>query len=162
MHKLESFQENKMLEILWDFETQTEHLIQKGRPDLVIMNKEKITWDMVDISVPEDHSRVKIKESEKRDKYVDLAKELEKKSMEYENDSDTNCKWCAWNGPKSLWKGIEQLKIGGRIKPSRLQYCWDRLEYREESRRSEVTCYQSDWNKRLSAYISVKNSQVVW
>ena len=36
-----------------------------------------------------------VKESEKRDKYTDLAWELEK-SVEYESDSDTNCDKCAW------------------------------------------------------------------
>ena len=38
--------------------------------------------------------RVKLKESEKKDKYVDLAREL-KKTMEHEIDGDTNCNWCA-------------------------------------------------------------------
>ena len=33
---------------------------------------------------------VKMKESEKRDKYLDLAREL-KKRMEQEGDGDTNC-----------------------------------------------------------------------
>ena len=39
-----------------------------------------------------DH-RVKLKESEKRNKYIDLAKEL--KTKEDESDGDTNCNWCA-------------------------------------------------------------------
>ena len=36
---------------------------------------------IVDFAVPADH-RVKLKESEKKDKYQDLARELKKKSME--------------------------------------------------------------------------------
>ena len=50
----------------------------------------------VDFAVPADH-RVKIKESEKIDGYLDLAWEL-KNAVEYESDSDTNCSWCALNG----------------------------------------------------------------
>ena len=41
--------------------------------------KEKTCW-IVDFAVPADH-RVKLKESEKSDKYLDLAREL-KKTME--------------------------------------------------------------------------------
>ena len=40
---------------------------------------------------------MKIKEKEKRDKYLDLAKEL-KKALEHEDDGDTNCNWRTWNG----------------------------------------------------------------
>ena len=43
----------------------------------------------MDFSVPTDHE-VKLKESEKKDKYMDLAREL-KTTMEYEGDGDTNC-----------------------------------------------------------------------
>ena len=35
---------------------------------------------------------VKLSESEKRDKYLDLARELEK-TIEHESDGDTNCNW---------------------------------------------------------------------
>ena len=51
---------------------------------------------MVDFTVPADHS-VKLKESEQRYKYLNLAKELKKKqTMEHESDGDTYCNWCAW------------------------------------------------------------------
>ena len=43
----------------------------------------------MDFAVPADH-RVKLKESKKKDKYLDLAREL-KKTMENESDDDTNC-----------------------------------------------------------------------
>ena len=39
--------------------------------------------------------RVRLKESEKRNKYLDLAREL-KKTMELENDSDTNSNCGTW------------------------------------------------------------------
>ena len=39
--------------------------------------------------------RVKLKESEKKNKYLDLAWEL-KKTVEHEIDDYTNCNWCSW------------------------------------------------------------------
>ena len=63
--------ENETHKLLWDFEIQTDHLI-----DLVIINlkeKEKIrTHRIVSFAVPAEH-RVKLKENEKKDKYLDLA-----------------------------------------------------------------------------------------
>ena len=74
MHNPESALENEMHKILWDFEIQTDHLISVRRPDLVI---KKRTCRIVEFAIPADH-RVKLKESEKRDKYLDLARELKK------------------------------------------------------------------------------------
>ena len=45
--------------------------------------KRKRTCKIVDFSVPADH-RVKLKEGEKKDKYLDLARELKKKTGEHE------------------------------------------------------------------------------
>ena len=46
----------------------------------------------MDFVVPADH-RVKLKESEKKDKYLYLARTL-KKIVEHESDDYTN--WCSW------------------------------------------------------------------
>ena len=43
----------------------------------LIINKKKRTCKIVDFAVPADH-RVKLKESEKKDKYLDLTRELKK------------------------------------------------------------------------------------
>ena len=42
-----------------------------------------------------------IKESKKRDNYLDLAREL-KKTMEHEGDGDTNCNRCASEQPPKV------------------------------------------------------------
>ena len=47
---------------------------------------------IVDFDVPADH-RINLKESEKKDKYLDLAREL-KKTVEYESNDCANCDWC--------------------------------------------------------------------
>ena len=43
------------------------------------------------------------KESETKDKYLDLARKL-KKTMEQEGDGDTNYGWCTWDNPQSIGK----------------------------------------------------------
>ena len=81
MQSPESVLENEMNKLLLDFEIQTNHWISARRPDLVIINmnnnnkKKKRTCQVVDFDVQADH-RVKLKESEKRDKYLVLAREL--------------------------------------------------------------------------------------
>ena len=92
-------QENATHKLLWDFNIQTDHLISARRPDLIIINKKekekkKRTCKIVDFAVPADH-RIKLKECEKRDKYLDLARELKK--LEHTGDNYTNCNWCDWN-----------------------------------------------------------------
>ena len=113
MHKPESFLENETHKIIWDFEVQTDHLIPARRPDLVLIDKKRKTCHLVDFAVPADH-RVKMKEREKIDKYLDLARELRK----------------LWNMrvkvipivigalgtiPKGLEKSLDELEIRGRI-----------------------------------------------
>ena len=72
-----------------DFNIQTDHLIPARRPDLIIINKKKRICKIVDFAIPADH-RINLKESEKKDKYLDLAREL-KKSVEHENNDCANC-----------------------------------------------------------------------
>ena len=118
MHNPEHVLENDTHKLLWDFDIQTDHLISARRPDLIIINKkkkkrkkkEKRICKIVDFAVPADH-RIKLKECEKSDKYLDLAKELKK----------------LWNmkvtiipivigafGTVTKWlsKGLEDLEVG--------------------------------------------------
>ena len=76
MHNPESVLENETHKLLWDFKTQTDHPILARQPDLVIINKEKRTCQIVNFGFPDDH-RVKLKES-KKDKCLNLARELKK------------------------------------------------------------------------------------
>ena len=75
MPKLESVLENGTQKILWDFDIQTDQRTTARRPDLVLINKKKRTYHLVNFVVPADH-RVKIKESEKINKYLDFDKKL--------------------------------------------------------------------------------------
>ena len=96
------------------FDIHTDHLISARRPDLIIINKKKRTFKIVDFAVPADH-RIKLKECEKKDKELDLAREL-KKTMEHAGDNYTNCNWCVWNSNERITKrtgGLESWRTSG-------------------------------------------------
>ena len=95
MHNPAPVLENDSLKLLWDFDKQTDHLIPVRRPDLIIINKKKRNCIIVDFAVPADH-KIKQKESEKNDKYLDLAREL-KKTVEHADENYTNCNRRVWN-----------------------------------------------------------------
>ena len=105
--------ENNTHKLQWNFHIHTDHLISTRKPDLIINNKKKITCKIVDFAVPADH-RIKLKECEKKENYLDLARELKK----------------LWNMrvtivpivigafdtvTKGLLNGLEDLEVGGRL-----------------------------------------------
>ena len=123
IHNPTSVLKNDTHKLLRDFDIQTDHLISTRRPDIIIINKwkkekRKKTCKIVDFAVPADR-RVKLKESEKKDKYFDLARELKKKNtkkkkiqkkppkktMEHEGDNYTNCNCCSWYTYQRINKG---------------------------------------------------------
>ena len=59
---------------------------------MIINKKRKRTCKIVDFA---DH-RIKLKECEKKNKYLDLVKEL-KKTIEHAGDNYTKNNWCVWN-----------------------------------------------------------------
>ena len=78
-HNPAPVQENDKHKLLWDCDIQTDHLISARRADLIIINwkKKKKNCKIVDFAVLAEH-RIKLKECEKRDKYLDLVRELKK------------------------------------------------------------------------------------
>ena len=120
MHNPEPVLENDTHKLLWDFDIQMDHLISARRPDLIIINKKKRISKIADFAVPADH-RIKLKECEKRDKYLDLARELKK----------------LWNMKvtiipivigafgmviKGLLKGLGDLEVATEWRPSKQQH----------------------------------------
>ena len=66
--------------LICDFDIQTDHLISARRSDVIVIKKKKKKKKkeiakIVNSAVLADH-RIRLKESEKKDKYVDLAREL--------------------------------------------------------------------------------------
>ena len=76
-HQPDTVVENDNHKILWDFDVQTDHLIEARQPDLIIINKEEKKCTIVDFAVPYD-SRVETKQKEKTEKYQDLRREIQK------------------------------------------------------------------------------------
>ena len=112
MHNQAPVLENATHKILWDFNIQTDHLIPARRPGLIIINKKKWTYQIVDFAVPVDH-RIKLKECEKKDKYLDLARELKKLwNMQVTIIPIVNGAFGTVS--KGLLKELEDLEVGGR------------------------------------------------
>ena len=116
MHNPPPVLENDTHKLLWDFDIQTDHQILATRSDLIMINKkkkQKKNSKIVDFAIPTDHW-IELKECEKRDKYLDRARETIK----------------LWNlkvtiilivigafvtVTKGLLKGLENLEFGGRV-----------------------------------------------
>ena len=97
MHNPASVLEKDTHKLLWDFDIHTDHLISARRPDLILINKKKKRiCKIVDFALPAD-DRIKLKECEKKDRYLDLARELKKKKWKNEGNNYTNCDWCFWD-----------------------------------------------------------------
>ena len=114
MHNPAPVLENDTHKLLWNFDIQTDHLISARRPDLIIIKKKKTKEisNIVDFAVPTDHT-IKLKECEKRDKYLDLARELKKKLWNMKV-TIIPIVICAFGTvTKRLLKGLEDLEVGG-------------------------------------------------
>ena len=111
MHNPESVLENEMHKVLGDFEIRTDHLISarlQRDSQQKKKKKKKRTCRIVNLAVTADY-RVKLKENQKRDIYLDLARELKKKTMKHEGDCDLNCNLCAWNNLQRTGKRSGRL-----------------------------------------------------
>ena len=96
--------ENDTHKLLWDFIIQSPNLGQKTKHN---NSQQKEQKKIIDFAVPADH-RIKPKESEKKNKYLNLARHL-KKTMELESDDYNNRYWCFWYSHQTLIKGTEGL-----------------------------------------------------
>ena len=113
MDNPESVLENEMHKLLWNFKIQTDHQILTRWPDLIIMKKRR-TCRIVNFAVPADH-RVKLKECEKRDKYLNLTREL-KKLWNMKVTIIPIVIGALGTVTKGLVQGLEDLEIKGWVK----------------------------------------------
>ena len=115
MHNPAPVLENDTHKLLWDFNIQTDHLLPVRRPDLTIINqkKKKRICKIVDFAVPADH-RINLKESEKKNKYLNLAREL-KKLWNMKVTIVPIVIGALGTITKGLLKGLEILEVGGRV-----------------------------------------------
>ena len=113
MHNMVSVGENEMHKLLWDSETQTDHLILARRLGLIIIKNKKRTRWIVNIALLA-HHLVQLNESEKKDKYLDLAREL-KKLCNINVTVILTVIGVLGTVRKGLVKGPENLEIWGRV-----------------------------------------------
>ena len=122
------------------FWKQTDHLISVRRPHLLRVNEKKKTSQIVNFTVSADH-RVKIKENVKRDKYLELAREL-KKLLNMKVRVKTIIVGTLELISKLIWFGIwKSWKSESEPRPSKVLHCWGQQEYWEEFWRTEETCF---------------------
>ena len=76
-HEPRSILENEDYNILYDFSIQTDHVIEARRPDLVVVDKKERSCKVIDFAVPGD-TRIEEKEKDRKGKYQDLGRELQK------------------------------------------------------------------------------------
>ena len=74
-HRAEPVVENEQVKLLWDFNIQTDKVIEARRPDLLLVNKQTRECQIIDVAIPGD-TRVIKKEEEKIEKYRELGFEL--------------------------------------------------------------------------------------
>ena len=103
------------------------NLGQKTRP-YSNQQKKKRTCKIVDFAVPADH-KIKLKESEKKDKYLNFAREY-KKTMEHERDDYTNCESLSANAEVKNSKGMIIIVTKTRSLTRILKENWNQLDYR--------------------------------
>ena len=74
-----------------------------------------MTCKIVDIALPADY-RIKLKECEKKDKYLDFARELKKNNVWNMKVTIMPIVIGAFSMvPKGLLKGLEDMEVGGRV-----------------------------------------------
>ena len=103
--------------------------------------------ELVDLAVPTDHSG-KLKESEKRNKDIDFARDL-KKNMGHKSDGDTDCNWCSWYSHQRIG-----TRTGGFGKKRYYKRYYGMIEIGRL--RLEETCCHSNSSGKLSANAGVK------
>ena len=113
MHNPAPVLENNTHKLLWDFDIHTDHRISGRRPDLIIINKKKTTYKIVDVAVSADH-RIKLKGCEKKDKYLDHARDL-RKLWDMQVTIIPIVIGAFGTIIKGLLKGLEDLEVGGRV-----------------------------------------------
>ena len=68
-----------------------------------------------------------MKEIKKKDKYLEIAREL-KKTVKRESEGYPNCNWCSWYSHRRIIKGTWGIG-NNKTRPYKLLHFWDRQEY---------------------------------
>ena len=108
MHNPTSVLKKDTHKLLWDFEIQTGHLISATWPDLKIINKRKRTYKIDGLCCP-GWPLSKIKRKRKKDKYLDLTRELKKMWNMKVTFILYYYYWYSWYSHQRIYKGTRGL-----------------------------------------------------
>ena len=155
MHNLGHVRENETHKILWDFEIQTNHLILARRLNQVMVKKKTRTCRIVEFAVSANH-RVKLKETEKKDKYLDFVREV-KKLCNIKVTVIPNVTGALRAVTRVLIQELKDLEIRGRAE-GHLNYSNIKIgqNTKKVSWRLEPTCCHSNSCEKQSAHAGVK------
>ena len=155
MHNPDSILKNEMHKLLWDFDIQTDCLILARQPDLIILNKKKITCRIMDFAVPTDH-RLKLSENKKKDHYLDLAREFKKTVAIILIVIGALGKVI-----KGLIQGLEDMEIRGRVEIIQTTVLVRSTRILRRVLEIGETCCHSNSNEWPTAKTDMKNPQGV-
>ena len=113
MHNPTAVLENDTHKLLWDFDIKTDTLIGAWRQEFKVINQKKRPCKIVDVVVLADH-RIKLKESEQEDKYLELVRNW-KKLWNMKMTFMPIVIGAYGTVSKKLLKLLEDLKVGGRL-----------------------------------------------
>ena len=133
---------NNTHKLLWVFDIQTDLLISTRRPNLIVINnRKKRTCKIVDFAVLADH-RIKLKEKEKKDKYLDLAREL-KKLWNMKVTIIPIVIGAFGTVTKGLFNGLGNFEERGRVETIQTTALLRTARILRRAWRLEETCYQT-------------------
>ena len=112
-HELGKVVENFSWKILWDVTIQTDHVIEARRPDMVIIDKTKYEYKIIDFACPFD-SRIEERQKDKINGYNDLKRKL-KKNMGCTSESNPCSASCIKNNTKEIKQRLSDVGIERRI-----------------------------------------------
>ena len=95
--------------IIWDFDIPTDYLISARKTDLIIINKKKLSTLLSRLDY-----RIKLKESEEKDKYLDFGWEM-KNLWNMQVTIIPIVIGAFGTVTKGLLKGLEDFEVGGRV-----------------------------------------------
>ena len=123
MHNSEFVLGNGTHLLIWDFEVLTDNLISAELPDLVIYSQQQQQKNLLNSAFCRSGRKTeKLKENEKKDKYLELAREQKKKQGNMKVTVIPMVNSVLGTVTKGLVQGLEEWGMSGRVGESKILY----------------------------------------
>ena len=159
MHNPAAVLENDTHKPISDFDIQTYLLISDRKSDLIVIKppKKKRTCKIMDFAVTVVHI-IKLKESEKNDKYLDLAREF-LNNMEHEGGDYTNHDVAFCTVTKGLLRGLEDLEVGGWVDTIQTTELLRTARILRLHERGLITTIRNDTDNTIDEWVTTTRKQ---